>query len=631
MPSGRTSPRRRSLLIVGLMAVALSVPAVPSANPAEATPQTLAASTAPAALTVSASTTTRRDVRMRVYVKLKKKLKRSQTATVMLTSRQAGSAGYAAQVTFKRKKATLQRLSYDSSGRSTSLGEPVVLVTKVKPKRRVYLETKIVEGSGATRFRVKGWRAGKRARTVKYLDYLDRRAGRPTQAGTTSVSLSRSAKVKRPQVREVTVSQPKGPTSPVVTPAAPEPVAPAAPKPVAPSTTNLPPTPNAGHSNWLGRVSKVADGDTLFVTLDSGKEVQVRNAGIQAMEAGQCGAASATATMASLAPVGSRVLLTARYASSTSEVGGVVRLLRFIYVLKDGKWLDTQLALLQKGEVLWYPIPPEYANSGKYREAMERAAAAKSGLFNPTRSCGTTGSTTPRMWINYDGDGDENVDVNSEYIRVLNPTSANLDVSGWWIRDGSQVEKRMPSGTVIKPGGTLTLHVGKGTDAPTRGRLFWGWSSPRYQNTINPATGGRAADIHGNAAYLFDPRGNVRALTTYPCSTCGAHALKGRVRLAAQPTGADERTTVTNISSAAVDLSHLVLQARGSVYEIAPGTRLNPGEALTVKMRTGTNSRLVQYWGKTTQYNLPDGGYEMRLRDGRDVPIACVSWGSGTC
>ena len=31
------------------------------------------------------------------------------------------------------------------------------------------------------------------------------------------------------------------------------------------------------------------------------------------------------------------------------------------------------------------------------------------------------------------------------------------------------------------------------------------------------------------------------------------------------------------------------------------------------------------------KYNLPDGGYEMRLRDGRDVPIACVSWGSGTC
>lgn len=617
---GRTHPLG-SLFIAVLMAITLGLSALPSANQAAAAPRTIAGPAASTPWAVSASTTTRVNVRMRVYVKLKKKLKRSKKATVTLASRQVGSAGYAVRVTFKRKKATLQRLSHDSSGRVTSLGGPVVLVTKIKPKRRVYLQTELVEVAGGTRIRVRGRRAGKSAKTV---DYLDRRSGRPTQAGTTSVSVRRSAKVKRPKVRQLSVSQPTGTTSPVVTPAAP--------KPVTPSAPNLPPNPNAGHSGWSGRVSKVADGDTLFVALDgSGKTVQVRNAGIQAMEAGQCGAARATAAMASLAPVGSRVLLTARYASSTSEVGGVVRLLRFIYVLKDGKWLDTQLALLQKGEVLWYPIPPEYANSAKYRAAMERAAATKSGMFNPTRSCGTAGSATPRMWINYDGDGDENVDVNSEYIRVLNPTSATLDVSGWWIRDGSQVEKRMPAGAVIKPGGTLTLHVGRGADAPTRGRLFWGWSSPRYQNTINPATGRRAADIHGNAAYLFDPRGNVRALTTYPCSTCGAHPLKGRVRLAVQPTGADERATVTNSSSDAVDLSHLVLQARGSIYEIAPGTRLNPGEALTVRMRTGTNSRLVQYWGKKAQYNLPDGGYEMRLRDGRDVPIACVSWGSGAC
>jgi micrococcal nuclease len=567
-----------------------------------------------AAVSVRTASEVRRDVRMRVYVKIRSKLKRGRSATVTLSARRSGSSSYAAKVTFSGGTAKLQRLSYDSAGRVTKLGGPVTLVPSVKLRTRVYLEFEAVDVSQGTRLRVRGWRHGQAATTREWIDL---RSTRPTQAGTTAVTVSRTKGVRKPTVHRLPVAQP---TATAVSPA-----------PRTPS--NLPPNPNSGHSGWTGRVAQVLDGDTVAVYLDSDptRAVQVRNAGIQAMEVNQCNGPNASRALAALAPPGSRILLTARYASSTSTVGGVTRLLRFIYVLKDGKWVDTQLALLERGEVLWYPIPSEYANSTTYRAAMERAQMNGVGMFDPVRACGTPGSDTAQIWINFDGDGDENVNVNSEYVRVKNPTSGQLDLSGWWIRDGSQVEKRFPSGTVLPPHSTLTVHVGKGTDSVSARRFYWGWASPRYQNTIDPASGRRAAGIHGNAGYLFDPRGNLRSMTTYPCATCGSHVLKDQVRLAVQPTGDDEHATVTNMSPQVVDVSHLLLQARGSVYEIASGTALSPGEMLTVHMRTGTASRLNQYWGKVGQYNLPDGGYEMRLRDARDVPVACVAWGTGAC
>lgn len=610
----------RSLLPATLIALALLAPTSAPTGAAAAPPPALAVTASSAAASPMADTTpVRRDVRVRAYVKLPKKLTGSRTATITLSARRDGAAGYAARVTFQRRKATLQRLSYDATGRASALGAPVVVVTKIKPKRKVYIEAELVEVSGATRFRVKAWRAGKKARVV---DYVDARAGRPTRAGTTALAVSHSPGTRRPTVRLLSVAQPASTTPSVTTP----------PPPPPPPPAPLPANPNPGHLSWSGRVKEVVDGDTLWVTLDStGKSVQVRNAGIQAMEAGQCHGGTATSAMTALAPVGSRVLLTARYASSTSTVDGVTRLLRFIYVLKDGAWIDLQHTLLQRGEVLWYPIPPEFANSARYREALERARAAKLGMFSPTRACGTASQAVPQIWINYDGDGDENANVNSEYIRLYNQGATGVDLSGWWLRDGTQNHKYIPKGTVLQPRRTLTLHVGKGTDSPSSGRLYWGWSAPRYQNTIDAPTGRRVVDPPGNAAYLFDPRGNVVTLTTYPCVTCGTHPLRGKVRLAVKPTGLDEKATVTNVSSGSVDLSFQVLQSRGSVYEIRPGTVLSPGEVLTVGMRTGTATRLVQYWGKQAEYNLPDAGGEMRLRSTRDVEVACVPWGSGSC
>ena len=73
----------------------------------------------------------------------------------------------------------------------------------------------------------------------------------------------------------------------------------------------------------------------------------VRNAGIQAMETGQCHSGEATAAMNALT-LGKEVRMTAQYASSSS-LGSPVR---FVDVKTSTGYLDPQLSLLNAGHAL---------------------------------------------------------------------------------------------------------------------------------------------------------------------------------------------------------------------------------------------------------------------------------------
>ena len=77
-----------------------------------------------------------------------------------------------------------------------------------------------------------------------------------------------------------------------------------------------------------------------------------------------------------------------------------------------------------------------------------KAAAAHKNLWNPTY-CGTgpSQSTPISLWVNYDGDGDERLNVNTEYIRILNKGTVALPLDGWWVRSAAQDSYWFPKGT----------------------------------------------------------------------------------------------------------------------------------------------------------------------------------------
>ncbi len=190
------------------------------------------------------------------------------------------------------------------------------------------------------------------------------------------------------------------------------------------------PASAATYTKWYGTVTKIDDGDTIWVDIsgDGAGPVKIRNAGIQALELGQCGADAATRRMSQLA-LRKQVRLTARYPSSTSSG----RPLRFVDVVSGTSVLDVPLALLKEGLVLWENIKEEPARSAPHQRAMEEAAAAGRGLWRGN-DCGDgpTESAAFRMWIHYDGEGDEGGDPDAEWVRIRNTTSTDVPLGGWW-------------------------------------------------------------------------------------------------------------------------------------------------------------------------------------------------------
>jgi micrococcal nuclease len=122
----------------------------------------------------------------------------------------------------------------------------------------------------------------------------------------------------------------------------------------------------------------------------------------------------------------------------------------------------------------------------------------------------TGGRTIPiRVKVHYDARGDDRKNLNGEWVRITNRhVSQPLQLGGWWVRDAANRRYTFAAGTRLRPGRSLTVHVGRGSD--TRRHLYWGRSIPVF---VNPANDGRHM---GDGAYLFDPQGDVRAHDMYP-------------------------------------------------------------------------------------------------------------------
>ena len=381
-----------------------------------------------------------------------------------------------------------------------------------------------------------------------------------------------------------------------------------------------------------GRVVRVVDGDTVAVDVwgdGTTIPVVIRNAGLQAMEVGQCHAGEATDSMYELT-LGRVVTLTAKSADSYS----LARPIRFVDVQYGTTTIDTALEIIRRGEALWLVMPPEDWRAQTYHLAMEEAAAAKAGPLWVNDDCGYGPSqwANLKLWVNYDGDGDDARNPNTEYIRVLNRGSSAVGVGGWHLRSAGPDVYTIPAGVSIPAGATLTLRMGSGTN--TSSTLYWGLTTSKFPNVYPPP------GSVGSGGYLFDPDGDIRAHATYPCVYRCSDPAVGKVALRANydapgddmlnPNG--EYLDITNTSSTAVDLSYHVVQVGGSTIEFGKGSVLSGlGSRIRVYVGQGTTTTsTVKYWGKTSAIMVNTGGSAF-LRTTEGLTIACTSWGTGSC
>lgn len=379
-----------------------------------------------------------------------------------------------------------------------------------------------------------------------------------------------------------------------------------------------------------GTTDHTVDGDTVAVRVDgdpgSLAPPHIRNTGIQTMEIGSCHAAEATTAMNSMV-AGQRVRLTTN-STSASSLG---RPVRHIDVSTSTGWLDVQLMQLRAGHALPILLAGDATRWKSYFTAAQQAAAARTNLWDTDYCRSGPSQTTPlKVWVNWDANGDDNANVNGEWVRVLNKSTTSLSVAGWQLRTGGQDSFTFPSNAVVPAGGLLTLRVGQGTATSTT--FYWGGTAPKFPNASV------AANKHGSGAYLFDPDGDVRAWSIYPCLYACTSPLAGRVRLTVQADapGVDadnlngEYITLRPAGAYSIDLSYQTISNNGYTWEIPRGTVVKPGEVYVLRVGKGTSSRLKNYWGSTKPLITNAGGF-VELRTAESVRITCRAWGTGRC
>jgi len=391
--------------------------------------------------------------------------------------------------------------------------------------------------------------------------------------------------------------------------------------------------PGSAHAAvWKGSVTFVDDGDTIEVDVAGDRTprpARIRVTGIQAMElsrygsrrrAGDCHAVAAARRLERLVrSAHGRVRLTAEHPASSSRG----RLLRSVAVKLPGGWRDVGAAQLRAGVALWWPTRAEPARNRGYSAISQKAIAAGRGLFDPDGcGAGPSAASPLSLRVNWDGDGDDNANLDGEWVRIRNLDPVNaVPIGGWHVRDSGLRRFRFPPQATIAPAGTLRLRVGAGGNGPDLG---WGLRRPVFENS--------GGDGMGDGAYLFDTLGNVRASMVYPCRGSCSDPAQGAVAVTADPEGRDESITLKNLTSAPLGLDGYVLKSPPSSYPLEDGAVLPPGGSLRLQVvgDPAGDTALERHWG----YGKPilrDGGDVARLATYTDITIACTAWGDKSC
>ena len=149
--------------------------------------------------------------------------------------------------------------------------------------------------------------------------------------------------------------------------------------------------------------------------------------------------------------------------------------------------------------------------------------------------------------VNWDADGNDDLDPNGEWVRIKNLDPVNpLPLGGWWLRDSALRRFTLPGlGDGRRPAARSRSTTASATD--NENEFYWGLKQPAFENVT------RDEKAMGDGAYLFDPQGDLRLSTIYPCrETCadpnaGAAAARRRAARAARrcgsPTSAPRRST----------------------------------------------------------------------------------------
>ena len=391
-----------------------------------------------------------------------------------------------------------------------------------------------------------------------------------------------------------------------------------------------------------GRVLVVADGDTFrFVPDGQTDYVTVRLLGVNTPEirgfnnvhrdTDMCGGAEATNLLKSVLAPGTPVQLRSLDASSES-MGRIQRYAFAWNPLTEQFDIDVQAVVAHSGLAMWFTVKNEASLSSQYRVMIAQAQIEKRGIWNPL-FCGPIEQPDANLSVivNWDAPGNDNENINGEFVIVRNIGDQEVDLSGWLLRDSSLTAWfYFPQGTFLAPNDYRIVRAGVGTNAlPNLRDLYMGSTTALFPN---PQPG----KFLGDGAYLLDRNTAMRSYYEYPCVLDCSDPLQGVLRISAVNAVATANTLakranqeyikITNDGRVPALLDSYYLRRGLSTYPFLANTFIAPGQTLTVRIGKGTPTRFTQYWGRSSTL-LNDHEDRVELLSNRNVRICVKTWG----
>jgi micrococcal nuclease len=241
-------------------------------------------------------------------------------------------------------------------------------------------------------------------------------------------------------------------------------------------------------------VLSITDGDTLDVRFEDGNRAEVRLIGINTPEANECFSEEATLVLGVLAQVGSQIGMT----TDVSDVDQFDRLLRYLWF--GGMSVNEES--VRRGAAISRRYAPDTAMAERLDTAQAEAKEAGLGLWAP-EACGPQADASLSVIaVEYDAPGNDNENLNEEWIRIRNDGDNVVDMTGWMIKDESASNRyEFPPLFAMAPGESVTIYSGCGDDFGAF--LYWcGARSAVWNND-------------GDTVFLLDPNGNNHTTYTY--------------------------------------------------------------------------------------------------------------------
>ncbi|MDD5622286.1 MAG: thermonuclease family protein [Actinomycetota bacterium] len=207
-------------------------------------------------------------------------------------------------------------------------------------------------------------------------------------------------------------------------------------------------------------VKEVVDGDTIVLSNGS----RVRLIGINTPEHGMYFFEEAKEVLEAIV-LGKEIVLE-KDISNKDKYG---RLLRYVYAGD----LFVNLEMVKRGFANAYTYPPDVEHNEEFLEAERYARENNLGLWLKSKV------DIVKVEVNYDARGNDNNNLNDEYVKMENTGDDSIDIGGWTIKDAGTNIYRFEK-YFFESGSEVFLFTGSGRDGA--GKFYWGSSGPIWNN-----------------------------------------------------------------------------------------------------------------------------------------------------